>query len=103
MLTGKQKRFLRSRGMTMKPLINLGKNGMSATFVSGVADAIESRELIKISLLQAAEETPKTVGAYLSQEIPGLEVAQTIGRTVLVYKQAVDKDNRRISLDIAKL
>ncbi|KRO18525.1 YhbY family RNA-binding protein [Lacticaseibacillus saniviri] len=103
MLTGKQKRFLRSQGMTMKPLINVGKNGMSESFSDGVLKAIETRELIKISLLQAAETTPKEVGAYLADAIDGLEVAQTIGRTLLVYRKATDPDNRDISTKIAKL
>lgn len=103
MLTGKQKRHLRSLAMTQKPLINVGKNGLSESFVAGVKDAIEAREMLKISLLPMAEETPKTVGEYLQQQIPGLEVAQTIGRSLVVYKQAEDKDNRHISKDLAKL
>ncbi|MCI1917487.1 MAG: YhbY family RNA-binding protein, partial [Lactobacillus sp.] len=52
MLTGKQKRFLRSRANTMRPLVSLGKNGLSDQFVDGVAKALEARELVKISLLQ---------------------------------------------------
>ncbi|WP_155286748.1 YhbY family RNA-binding protein [Lacticaseibacillus zhaodongensis] len=103
MLTGKQKRLLRSRGMTLRPLINLGKNGLSATFVQGVADALEARELVKISLLPAAEETPAEVGAYLSANIAGLDVAQTIGRTLLVYKQAEKKANRHLSEQVTAL
>ncbi|WP_125704598.1 YhbY family RNA-binding protein [Lacticaseibacillus daqingensis] len=103
MLTGKQKRYLRSQGMTMKPLINLGKNGLSQTFVAGVADAVDKRELVKISLLPAAEDTPQTVGAFLTTEIPGLEVAQTIGRTLLVYRVASKEENRHISAALAKL
>ncbi|WP_179395671.1 YhbY family RNA-binding protein [Lacticaseibacillus absianus] len=103
MLTGKQKRYLRSQGMTMKPLINLGKNGLSDTFVAGVFQAVDKRELVKISLLPAAEETPKAVGAYLTNEVPGLEVAQTIGRTLLVYREASKAENRQLSAAIAKL
>ncbi|MCI1985792.1 MAG: YhbY family RNA-binding protein [Lactobacillus sp.] len=103
MLTGKQKRYLRSQAMTMKPLINLGKNGLTATFIKGVAAAVEARELVKISLLPATEETPKAVGAALAEAIPGLEVAQTIGRMVVVYRRAFDPENRQISAIIAKL
>lgn len=103
MLTGKQKRLLRSQGMTLRPLINLGKNGLTGTFVQGVADALEARELVKISLLPATEETPQDVGDYLQKSIDGLEVAQTIGRTVLVYKQADKKANRHLSQQVAAL
>ncbi|WP_390406834.1 YhbY family RNA-binding protein [Lacticaseibacillus jixiensis] len=102
MLTGKQKRYLRSLGMTMKPLVTLGKNGVSDSFIKGVAAAIEARELIKVSLLPTAEITPKALGEALAEALPGLEVAQTIGRTVLVYRRAFDPENRKITAELAK-
>ncbi len=103
MLTGKQKRLLRSRAMTERPLINFGKNGLTETFVRGVADAVEAREMVKISLLPAADETPKEVGAYLEDAIPGLEVAQTIGHSLVVFKEADNEDNRNLSKQVAAL
>lgn len=103
MLTGKQKRFLRSRANTMKPLVALGKNGLSDQFVDGVAKALEARELVKISLLQTAEETPAEVGAFLARTISGAQVAQTIGRTVLLYRKAANEDHRKLSLEVEKL
>ncbi|WP_203632504.1 MULTISPECIES: ribosome assembly RNA-binding protein YhbY [Lacticaseibacillus] len=103
MLTGKQKRFLRSRANTMRPLVSLGKNGLSDQFVDGVAKALEARELVKISLLQTAEETPAQVGAFLARTIPGAQVAQTIGRTVLMYRKASKEDHQKLSLEVAKL
>ncbi len=103
MLTGKQKRYLRSQAMTMKPLITLGKNDIGESFINGVKAALEARELVKISLLTTSEETPKSVGVALAEAIPGMEVAQTIGRVVLVYKRAFDPENRHVSTAIAKL
>lgn len=97
MLTGKQKHYLRSQGMTMKPLVTLGKNGLTATVTKSVAAALEAHELVKISLLPTVEESPKAVGAALEAAIPGLSVAQTIGKVVLVYKRAFDPDHRRLS------
>ncbi|WKF84557.1 YhbY family RNA-binding protein [Lacticaseibacillus pantheris] len=103
MLTGKQKHFLRSRAMTMKPLVNVGKNGLSDHLVQSVADAVESRELVKVSLLQTSDYGPKEVGAYLQQALPGLEIAQTIGRMVVVYKVAANADNRHLSEQVDEL
>ena len=98
MLTGKQKRYLRSLAMTTKPLINVGKNGLGDTFVAGVKDALEARELVKISLLPA--DTPQEVADTLQAAIQGVEIAQIIGHTVVVYKQAEKKDHRKISLEV---
>ncbi|WP_263849802.1 YhbY family RNA-binding protein [Lacticaseibacillus pantheris] len=39
----------------MKPLVNVGKNGLSDHLVQSVADAVESRELVKVSLLQTSD------------------------------------------------
>lgn len=103
MLTGKQKRLLRSKAMTEKPLIHLGKSGLSNTFVQGVAAAVDAREMIKISLLPAAEETPAEVGSFLVQEIPGLELAQTIGRSLVVYKKSSKEDKQKLSKQIEGL
>ena len=72
MLTGKQKRYLRSLAMTTKPLINVGKNGLGDTFVAGVKDALEARELVKISLLPAADDTPQEVADTLQAALNGL-------------------------------
>lgn len=103
MLTGKQKHYLRSKGMTMKPLVSVGKNGLTDTFTAGVQAAIEKRELIKITLQQSAEETPQAVGEWLQNALPGLEIAQIIGRTLLVYRRASKPDNRHISLEVTAL
>ncbi|KRK71869.1 YhbY family RNA-binding protein [Lacticaseibacillus nasuensis] len=103
MLTGKQKRFLRAQGNTLKPLVILGKNGLTPTLVQSVAAAIEAHELVKINLLPTTEDTPKAVGDYLVEAIGGLQVAQTIGHTVLVYKPAFNPDHRKLSVEVAKL
>ena len=42
-LTGKQKRFLRSMGMTMDPVVMIGKEGVSPTVVQSAAEAIKKR------------------------------------------------------------
>lgn len=103
MLSGKQKRLLRSKAMTQRALINMGKGGLTHNFVQGVYDALEAREMVKIALLPAALESPKEVGNYLQNEIPELEVAQTIGRTLVVYMPSSKEANQKLSKQIAAL
>ncbi|MFD1429869.1 YhbY family RNA-binding protein [Lacticaseibacillus mingshuiensis] len=102
MLTGKQKRYLRSLAMTQKPLINVGKNGLTTQFAQGVADVLEPREMVKIALLPSAEETPAMVADFLAEALPGLEVAQIIGRTLVVFRPAEHEKHRKLSLEVAK-
>ena len=51
-MTSKQRAYLKSLAMTMDPILQLGKNGVTPENTASVAEALEARELIKISVLQ---------------------------------------------------
>lgn len=61
MLTGKQKSYLKGLSHNMQPIIQIGKNGVNEMLVKTIEDALEARELIKISVLQNCLEEPKTM------------------------------------------
>ena len=52
MLTGKQKRFLRSKANNVDPTFQIGKSGINDNMVSQINDILENRELIKVHVLQ---------------------------------------------------
>lgn len=87
MLTGKQKRFLRSLGHSLKPVIQIGKKELEEGLIAETDAALAHHELIKVKLLEscllgrneAAEELAEACGA---------EVAQVLGRTFLLYRPA---------------
>ena len=56
MLTGKQKRFLRSKAHHLDPIFQVGKGGVNENMIKQVNEALEVRELIKISILQNCDE-----------------------------------------------
>lgn len=87
MLTGKQKRFLRALGHPLKPVITVGKNEINDALVRETNDALESHELIKVKILESCMMDRKEVAAELS-EVCGAEVAQVLGRTLLLYRAA---------------
>ena len=49
MLTGKQKRFLRHEAHHLNAIFQIGKDGLHETQIIGIDEALESRELIKVS------------------------------------------------------
>ena len=53
MLTGKQKRYLRSEAHHLKAIFQVGKEGVSANQIKGIDDALEAQELIKVKLLNS--------------------------------------------------
>jgi RNA-binding protein len=90
MLTGKQKRYLRSKAHHLDPIFQVGKGGVNENMVKQVADALEARELFKISVLQNCEEDKNVVGEQLAKGT-GADIVQIIGNTIVLYKESVEK------------
>ncbi|NWQ40103.1 ribosome assembly RNA-binding protein YhbY [Bacillus sp. EB106-08-02-XG196] len=90
MLTGKQKRYLRSKAHHLDPIFQVGKGGVNENMVKQVSEALEARELFKISVLQNCEEDKNVVAEQLA-EGTGANIVQIIGNTIVLYKESVEK------------
>ena len=87
-LTGKQKRFLRSMGMTIDPVVNMGKEGVTPTVVQAALEAIKKRELIKVRVLQNCFEEPEDAITTLAERC---NADLVIGRNGLLFRRNFDK------------
>jgi RNA-binding protein len=87
MLTGKQKRFLRALGHSLKPVITVGKSEVTEALTKETASALDAQELVKIKLLESCLMDRNEVARLLAEGC-GAEVAQILGRTALLYRQA---------------
>lgn len=95
MLTNKQKRFLRSEANQLQPLIQIGKNGLTEAVVELVEEALEAKELIKLSILQNCAEDKNDIAKKL-EKLQDLHIVQIIGSTIIVYRESLEK--KRIEL-----
>ncbi|SET65511.1 RNA-binding protein [Salinibacillus kushneri] len=95
MLTGKQKRYLRSEAHHLKPIFQIGKAGINDNLIIQVNEALEKRELIKVSILQNNFEDKHEVAEELAQKSDG-ELVQLIGHTIVLYKESTE--NKQIEL-----
>ncbi len=95
MLTGKQKRYLRSLAHHLNPIFQVGKGGVNDNMIKQIADALEARELIKVSVLQNCEFDKETVAENLVKGTKA-ELVQIIGNTIVLYKES--KENKKIEL-----
>lgn len=95
MLTGKQKRYLRSQAHHLNPIFQIGKGGLNDQLVRHINEAIELRELLKVSVLNNCDEEPKQLGPELA-EAAEAELVQVIGRTIILYKES--RENKQIQL-----
>ena len=86
-LTSKQRAHLRSLAHHLKPVVHVGLEGVTPPVLKAVEDAFNTRELIKVKLLENAPEGARDTGDLIVDALPGVHVAQTIGRTVVLYRR----------------
>ena len=96
MLTSKQRAYLRGLATQEPTIMQVGKGGMSDNLIKTVSDALEARELIKMSVLENCSETPKEMANALAAEV-GADVVGVIGRKFVLYRES--EKNKRIELN----
>ncbi len=95
MLTGKQRSYLKGLANKMDPLFQIGKNGISENFIKQMDEALETKELIKVNILQNSAEDAKEAAFLIAEKI-GAEYVQSIGGRFVLYRES--EDNKKIEL-----
>ncbi len=95
-MNSKKRAFLRKRAHKLDPIVRIGKDGLSENIIKSILDAIESRELIKVKILQNCE-TEKTEIYRQLLEVKEFEVVGIVGRVIIIFKE--NKDKPSISLE----
>lgn len=96
-MTSKQRAFLRSLAMTMQPVANIGKNGLTDAVVQEVDNLLECKELIKISVLNNSDLNAKDVAVELA-ECVNAQVVQTVGGKITLFRVSKKDDVKHIQL-----
>ncbi len=99
-LTSKQRAYLKSLAMVMDPIIQIGKGSVTPELTSAVAEALEARELIKLSVLQNCMDDANSIVQVLAERTRS-QVVQVIGKKIVLYKEGKD-DKKKIELPKAK-
>lgn len=93
-MTSKQRAYLRSLANNIDAIFQVGKNGISDNFINQINDALEARELIKISVLETAPEEILEVANILANSTRS-EIVQTMGSKITLYR-AREKNSKII-------
>lgn len=91
-MTSKQRAYLRGLANTIQPIFQIGKSGISDNLIKQVNDALEARELIKITVLETAPNDVKNLGLNITEATNSICV-QTIGNKITLYR-ARKKDSK---------
>jgi len=84
-LTGKQKRSLRAMGHHLSVVVQVGASGVTPQVIAAAKHALADHELIKVKIAEEREGRAEALQALA--EGAGAEIAQTLGRTALLFKQ----------------
>ncbi len=94
-LTSKQRAYLGSQASTMSPIFQIGKASLTPEIITALDEALEKRELIKISVLKNCIDDPKEIAQVIAERTRSV-VVKVIGKKIILFRQA--KKNSKYEL-----
>lgn len=89
MLTGKQRRHLRALAHELKPIVQIGKDGLDDGLIAAIDRALLDHELVKVKVAEAAGLDRHDAADAIASKTQS-EVAQVLGNIVLLYRAHPD-------------
>ncbi len=96
-MTSRQRAYLKGLAMEMDPVFQVGKSSVTPELVIALDEVLEARELIKIAVLKNCMDDPRNIAETIAGRTHS-EVVQIIGKKIVLYRPAENKDKRRILL-----
>ncbi|HEX6309072.1 MAG TPA: ribosome assembly RNA-binding protein YhbY [Longimicrobiales bacterium] len=90
-LTPRQRAVLRSLAQSIKPILQIGKDGVTDALAQSVGSALSARELLKVKVLETAPGSAQELAEALVAHVPDAQLVQVIGRTIVVFRRNPEK------------
>jgi RNA-binding protein len=95
MITSKQRSYLRSLANAITPIFQIGKGGIEVNFLRQIDEALEARELIKVSVLENSDYGTREASDIICEKV-NCEGIQAIGKKIVLYRRS--KKNPKIEI-----
>jgi len=89
-MTTKQRAYLKGLAMNLDPIFQIGKSSLTPELTEAVSEALEARELVKISVLKNCIDDPKELAQTLAERTRS-QVVQVIGKKIILYRESKEK------------
>lgn len=89
-MTSKQRAYLKGLAMTTEPIFQVGKASLTPELLEAIREALEARELIKISVLKNCADDPREIATVMAERTQS-EVVQVIGKKIVLYRESKNK------------
>lgn len=96
-LKSKQRAYLMKLASSLEPIFQIGKSSLTPECTAVIAEAFNTRELIKISVLKNCFDDPREIAAIVAERTHST-VVQVIGKKIVLYKES--KDHKKIELPL---
>ena len=94
-MTSKQRAYLMSQASAMDPIFQIGKASLTPEIITALDEALEKRELIKVSVLKNCIDDPREIASVIGERTRS-EVIKVIGKKMIFFRQA--KKNSKYNL-----
>lgn len=96
-MTSKQRAYLRSQSTMMEAIFQVGKASVTPEMVIAIDEALEKRELIKISVLKNCIDDPKEIADTIAGRTNSL-VVNVIGKKIVLFRQKKKETKYKLPL-----
>ena len=90
-MTGKERAAFRKQANALDAIFQIGKEGLSGNMLAGIDNALNKRELIKLTVLENCDEDAKALCDTICRAL-GAEPIQCIGRKIVVYRRKPEEE-----------
>lgn len=87
MLNSKQRAYLRSQANNIDPIFQIGKGGVTPELVKTLNEALDKRELVKVTILKNCFDDIKEICEKISERTHS-DPVQVIGRKIVLFKKS---------------
>lgn len=84
-MTSKQRAYLKSLANNITPIFQVGKASLTPEIVTAVDEALEKRELIKISVLKNCFDDPNELADTIAGRTRS-QVVHVVGKKIILYR-----------------
>ena len=89
-MNSKQRAYLRGLAQKIEPIFQIGKTGVTDNQIEQLNNALEARELIKITFLDTIPTDKESIANEIATKTNS-EIVQIIGKKLTLYKRSVNK------------
>lgn len=86
-ITSKQRSKLKSIAANLSPITQIGKGGVTDNLLKTLSDALEAREIIKVNILETADDDARNLAENVADLLDAIPVA-VIGRKAIFYRRS---------------